>query len=536
MMNDKFKVIIVDDEESARELIKLSIDWESMNYEVIGEANNSEEALALIEHASPDLVLTDIHMPYMDGIEFSEKIIAQYPEIKIIVITGYDDFEYAQRSIKAGVYDYIVKPIDEDEVMKALEKVYREIHEERKIQDSYGWLKEQLKKELPYLKEKFLVDLLYSHMEEDDYIRRKKFTEVKFTSSFFQVTAIEIEAIVSRNQESYLCYAFIDKIRSVLERIQGVELFIDNANNIILLNTNQANASEMNECIDVIIRRILNHPDIVYMIGIGSWYQGFNKVKLSYREALEAIANKIVSGTNQVIMYDDLIISKPNQDELDDSWENKLLIYIKSGVINQALDLTNQVFEKVMSQEKIQLKALRLKAFQILILIVNSMAEIGMNIDEKKYMGEDVFEELVQAKSLPDLKKIVCSYIEVACGLINAEHLNKQNSIIDNIDQFILDNMHTSLSLNDISDQFHINKSYLSRIYKERTGMTLGERILSKKMEKSIELLTLTDKKAYEIAEVVGYNDPNYFGNTFKKYTGKSISEFRKEQRKKKND
>ncbi len=535
-MNDKFKVIIVDDEESSRELIRLSVDWDLLNYEVVGEASNSEEALALIEYELPELVLTDIHMPYMNGIELSEKILKQYPEIKIIVITGYDDFQYAQRGIKAGVYDYIVKPVDEDEVEKALKKAYEEIAEDKKKQDNYGWLQEQLKKELPYLKEKFLIDLLYGHIDEKDYMRRKNFTEVKFESSFFQVTVIELEAVVPKNQNSYLCYAFVDKIRHVLEKIHGIELFIDNGNNIIILNTNKENIQKMNECVDFIIRRVLSHSDINFMIGVGSWYQGYNKIRRSYKEAFEAIAYKVIFGINQIIMYEELIITKPHENTLDDFWESKLLIYIKSGVLSEALILTNQVFEKVMSQEKIQLKSLQLKAFQILILIINAMTEIGINIDEKKIMSEEVFEKLVQAKSLPDIKKIICAYIEATCGLIEEEHLNKQNSIIDNIDQFISENIHISLSLNTISDKFHINKNYLSRIYKERTGMTLGERILSKKMEKSIQLLTLTDKKAYEIAEVVGYNDPNYFGNTFKKYTGKSISEFRKEQRTKKND
>ncbi len=398
-MLEKLKVLIVDDEESTRALIRMSIDWEELGYSVVGEANNAEEALEYLEVDLPDLVLTDIYMPYMDGLELSERILSQYPDVKVVVITGHDNFEYAQRGIKAGVFDFILKPIDEDEIEKTLISVYSLIESEREMKASYNWLVEQLEKERPYLKEKFLVDLLYNHIDEQDYIRKKNFTGIHTKSICFQVTVIEIaasnpEELSIEQQGPYLCYLFIDYIRTAMAELPGVEAFIDNTNNIVLLNSDNGNTSEMNKRLELIKRHVLRHPGIGVTIGIGGWYEGINRIKISYKEATEALSYKIVSGINQIINYDDLVISVRNENRLSETWQDKLSLYIKGGIEEEALKLTEQVFDEMMYHGNIQIKSFRLKAIQLVMLIIGAMTEIGMNIEDKKATGEEPFEAI----------------------------------------------------------------------------------------------------------------------------------------------
>ncbi len=532
-MPEKLKVLIVDDEESSRALIRMSIDWESKGFEVIGEACNAEEALVMIEDDLPDIVLTDIYMPYMDGLELSERILVNYPEVKVIVITGHDDFDYAQRGIKAGVFDFIVKPIDDEEIEATLQKAYDHIMSDREMKADYGRLKEQLTIELPYLKEKFLNDLLYSHIEEEDYERRKAFTGVRFISDSFQLSIIEItgdktQVRDSDQQDSYLSYMFIHYIREVVDDMPGVEVYMDNKSNIILLNSDDRNLREMNRRLELIKRRILSQAGVCLTIGIGGWYKDYNRIKTSYKEAEESVAYKIVSGINQVIAYEELTVSTRSEDQQDQTWREKLSLYIKGGLTAEALNTVDEAFKGVIHQGDIQLKSIRLTAVQIIMLMYKAMSEIGINVDDKKTVGQEIFEGIFRVDSLPEMKAVVGSFVEDICKSINFEHANKQKTIIDQIQQYVKENIQEQLSLNSISERFHLNKSYLSRIYKARTGMTLGDYILSSRMERSIVLLRSTDKKAFEIAEEVGYLDPNYFGNSFKKYTGKSISEFRK--------
>jgi two-component system, response regulator YesN len=531
-MFEKFKVIIVDDEEGSRELIRMSVNWEAFEFSIIGEASNAEEALEMIDLNPPDLILTDINMPYIDGLELSELILKQYPETKVIVVTGFDEFEYAKRGIKAGVYDFIVKPIDEDELESTLRKVYRDMKNEREEKANYAWLKDQLENERPYLKEKFLVDLLYSHIDEQINHGKLAFTQVKLVSDCFQVNKIEIvsnqrQAESIEQQEQYLAYMFIANIRALVEHIPGVEVFIDNTNHVIILNSNKSMKQEMTKSIETINRWLHSHKGIHFVIGIGRWHEGFNQIKISYKEASEAVAYKIICGMNQIITYDDLIITKPLEIQSADSKEEQLALYIKSGILEESLAVMHQIFEKVLAQENIQLKTIRLKAIHLVMRIIQAMSEIGISI-EKNEVIDTIFDAILQANALPEIKRILDTYVKVVCASVDIEQRHKQNSIIDKIDHFMEENIKAPLSLNSISEAFHLNKSYLSRIYKERTGVTLGERILSLKINKAIQLIQYTDKKAYEIAEELGYQDPNYFGNSFKKYTGKSISEFRK--------
>ena len=160
MTDDALKVILVDDEHLVRDLLKNCIKWDDIGMKVAGEASNAHEALDLIEMLMPDIIIADIHMPFIDGIEFSRIVIEKYPHIKILILTGYEEFEYAQKCVKVGVADFLLKPINDDEIIKALLKIKEKINEERNYRNEYDQLKVQLEESLPYLKEKFLNELL----------------------------------------------------------------------------------------------------------------------------------------------------------------------------------------------------------------------------------------------------------------------------------------------------------------------------------------------------------------------------------------
>lgn len=153
-MKDILKVIIVDDEYLIRNLIRMKVNWEEVNMEMVGEAGNAEQALELVDKLKPDIIFTDICMPAMDGIELSRRIVEKYPYIKIIIVTGYDDFEYARSSIKLGISDFILKPINSSELMQTLSKLRNIIGSERNREIEYNQLKKQVEEKLTNFKRK----------------------------------------------------------------------------------------------------------------------------------------------------------------------------------------------------------------------------------------------------------------------------------------------------------------------------------------------------------------------------------------------
>lgn len=188
----KIKVLIVDDEYLVRNLLKNCINWDYLNMEIVAEAADANEAFDLLEMHLPDLVITDIYMPIIDGITFSEMALQKYPAIKIAILSGYDDFQYAQRSIRAGVSDYLLKPINDEEVLKTVTHLKTIIEQERRNNSENSKLRRRLYDNLPYLKERFFNELL----EE---VSDKKVTTEKCRSSAYisNMTASKLPRSIS---------------------------------------------------------------------------------------------------------------------------------------------------------------------------------------------------------------------------------------------------------------------------------------------------------------------------------------------------
>ena len=162
-----YRIILVDDEEEVRKSIIRKIDWEAVGFSVAGDAENGEDALEKIEVLEPDVVLTDIRMPYMDGLTLAERLRQKYPSIKIVIFSGYDDFEYAKRAIKLNVAEYILKPVNVEELTAILKRIRANLDEEIELKRNVDRLRENYVKSLPILKEQFLMDLISRPMEED---------------------------------------------------------------------------------------------------------------------------------------------------------------------------------------------------------------------------------------------------------------------------------------------------------------------------------------------------------------------------------
>ncbi|MDD3224937.1 MAG: response regulator [Clostridium sp.] len=190
----KIRVVVVDDEPLEINLIKNCIDWKLLDMEIVGEAQNAISGMDLVEELSPDILFTDINMPIIDGIKFSEMVIQRRPKTKIVILSGYDDFDYAQKSIKIGVLDFLLKPINNDEVFKSASKLKNIIDYERESYNEYNSLKKQLSDNLPYIKEKFLIELLSRNFETEKIINKASFLGLRFKYQSAQVAAIEISS------------------------------------------------------------------------------------------------------------------------------------------------------------------------------------------------------------------------------------------------------------------------------------------------------------------------------------------------------
>lgn len=530
----KIRVVVVDDEPLEINLIKNCIDWKFLDMEIVGEAQNAISGMDLVEELSPDILFTDINMPIIDGIKFSEMVIQRRPKTKIVILSGYDDFDYAQKSIKIGVLDFLLKPINNDEVFKSASKLKNIIDYERESYNEYNSLKKQLSDNLPYIKEKFLIELLSRNFETEKIINKASFLGLRFKYQSAQVAAIEINSssIDDDNVNNWTYFIrnikTMNMIKDFFQRDEFIYIFYDTLNRIIILNNNE-NIDLFEKC-ETLKTKIIDNTQYSVSIGLGGIKKHMWEIHTSYKESLDALKYRVTVGNNIVILYDHINIGNNNNIYNINELNEKMSFYLKSGLYDKAAFLVNQYFENIDLKSKNTLKDIRVIVMNI--IAINFKTLIGMGIDntDEIYNSQIAsFNELLLLDTLPDTIKFLHKIIFESIKTINAQQTRQIDDIIIKAKKYIDDNLgDNELSLSLIAKHLYLNPSYLSRMFKKEIGISFVEYLTKIRMEKAIELLKEGYMKAFEIADRIGISDPNYFSTCFKKYTSLSISEYKK--------
>jgi len=529
-----FKVVIVDDEFLIRNYLKRRICWEELGMEIAGEASSTREALDLIDQIVPDIIFTDICMPFMDGIEFSKIVVEKYPHIKIVIITGHDEFDYVKRSIKLGISDFLLKPINPEEIRKTALELKRKIEVERSHIKEYEKLKQRLDESLPYMQEKFLNEILLGELEQHEIADKMAYFNIIMNdqSDVYQTAVVEVSDSVGglhEREEELILLAMkcSDVIRQVLREDRYVHVFFDNSRKIVILSNNEF--LDLTDCCETIKALLINRCKCFVSIGIGNKVHGLKNIKVSYREACDALNYKVVIGKNQIVNYNDITYSS------DQSWRGipnkgeKLDFFIKTGIKNKAIELIDELFSESCFNPSITIENLRLEAFDIISTCIRVLLELKIDTSSLWGKNSQPYEDVFHMDNLLEMKDYLKSLMEKVIDKIHFFNERKANKLIVQIQEYIQKNMHDSkLSLSTISKEFYVSSSHLCRLFKQETKQTVVEYITRQRMEYAKKILMETNLKVYQISEMAGINDPNYFSTIFKKFTGLSVNEFRK--------
>lgn len=529
MIKDKIKVLIIDDEYLERNLLKGCIDWNTLGMEIVSEASNAEEGFKLIDELKPDVVFTDIKMPGIDGIKFSESILQKYPAIKIVVLTGYNDFNYAQKSVKIGISDFLLKPIDEDEVLNTASKLKAVIESERKEKEEFEELKRQLYDNLPYLRERFLNELISGNLDDNLIKEKLEFFDITLNGSIYQVAALEIINSNDVNEESRLIQNFkvTNYVKNYFKDLKGIIVFADSMNRIIILNND-----EKLDLYKICIRlknKIIKDVDCTVNIGIGNIKGEISDIKISYIEAIDALNYRIAVGNNNVIHYRDVQFTESKTGLDTNHMFNELRFYLKSGLETDAMNIVKDVFSNIDLKSENAIKLIHVTALNIISICFSVSLELKENFDDIYLSEVESYNNIINIETLPDMIEYISTIVKSTIKAVNKEQISNINNLIDNVKKFIEENISDSnLSLSYVAKHFYLNPSYLSRTFKKETGINFIEYLTNKRMEKAINLIKEKNMKSFEIANAVGIQDPNYFSSCFKKYTGLNVSEYKK--------
>jgi len=531
-----FKLILVDDEEEVRKGIIKRIDWASFGFDVPLEAENGREALELIEENVPDVVITDITMPIMDGLELSSVISRTYPSVKIVILTGFDEFKFAQQAIRYGVIDYILKPVIPDNINELMAKLRKMIEEDIARKEDINRLRSHYIKSLPILREKFLIQIVTGGLSSMEIDRRSKLYGVNLKGDTFMVAAASIDA-ESMEKSGYGGddselgkFAVLNVSKEIIDKFPCGEAFFHDDNLVFILGSDEKDKNRLvTNTISVLeeVRfNIEKYLKINISIGLGSMSDSIGKLKESYKNALSALEYKRLIGTNKIIYIEDLEPRSTDDIFFDEEKENKLISSIKFGSEADILAAIRDIFGDIVRPN------LSLHDYQLYFLeIVATLSRLGrkFQVDIGQMLGiSNINAEIQRYTTLEEIKE----WIEKICIELNKAISNRMQTktqlLLEKAKDYINKNYSDdTLSLQKLADHLYISACYLSMIFKKEAGETFLKYLVRVRIDAAKELLRNTDLRTAEIAERVGYPDINYFSFFFKKNVGMSPREYR---------
>lgn len=534
-----YSIILVDDEEEVRKSIIKQIDWESAGFQVVGDAENGEDALEKIEVLEPDVVLTDIRMPYMDGLTLAEKIRQRYPSTKVVIFSGYDDFEYAQKAIKLNVTEYILKPVNVEELTSILKRIKSNLDEEIEEKRNVSRLRENYRKSLPIIREQFFNDMVHRRLADDLIESKLREYDIPITGARkWIIAAIDVEKSDDRSkktlslheEEELIPISVMQIVREKLKSYCRFSLFQSTAEAGMVVIAALDDDNTTTGLIDVLgdickeTKRILEVP---VTIGIGHSVTGLSKIAGSYQSAVEALGYKAVVGSGITIYINDMEPVGSGKLEFDNSDESDFISAVKFGPDEKIEAVMVRISGKLESA-RVHYRQQQVYVFGVLNTVIQMIQQYDLNLEEILGGELEYLSVIDKLQKREEFGEWLLKTARKMNQAINQERNMTTRQVIQQAKQYIMDNyQNPDLSVEMICRHLHMSPAYFSTMFKKETGQAYIAYLTEIRLNKAVELLNKTDDKTYVIASKVGYQEQNYFSYVFKKKFGVSPTKFR---------
>ncbi len=519
------RVVVADDEEIIRTGLVELIPWESLGYEVVGDAEDGEDAIALIRETKPDVVITDIKMPFLTGLDLLREI-RRIPEPPYtILLTGYDEFKFAQEAVNNGAYAYLLKPIEPVELEKILTNIKADFEKKQRIKSSL--------KELNT--ESSVKRQLYGLSETDDIARELRENGFEpdrliFGTLIFEIDGYKRLAQAADTQWAESAKALIfDAIRD--ESGTGLRTMIAEERGFaFVVVTGDEDAQKLkadNERLIRAIRHKCADKGIDLTAAAGRLYAGTTHIRSSYEEAIQALSMKFLIGQNRNIFFDDFAdrIKRQKEEAFDIEDIAGRLSFESREAVNASFDC---IIDGIRKKGAYSALYLQLIITNIYICALQTMRKAQVDVD--KTFGNPLrrFEAVLQHETVEERVEDLKAIILEMYAMIENSRQNAFSGAIAQAELYIIGHFSDKdLSLTDVTKHIAASQAHFCVEFKKKTGETFIDYLTRIRMEKARELLMLGGRKVYEVSEMVGYDNATYFSTLFKKQFGISPSEFK---------
>ncbi len=528
--------MLVDDEEEVARAITRKIDWNAMGFQLPSYASNGLEALEIAESSQPDVVMTDIQMPYMDGLEFSRRLKEILPNTRIIIFSGFDEFEYAKEAVRLQAEEYILKPVDSEELEKVFTRIRasldKEIDERRNIKKLETYYQDSL----PILREGFFTSLIEGRIPEKELESSMEDLQIDLAGPYYCVCVIHTST--NHVPEGMTPRLLALAVRRLAEErlLPGHRSrcfhYLGNTVMIAELGSPEELPVLTNEC-DIFCRLAGSMLRAVVTIGVGHVIPEVKDISYSYSGARSAVSYRVIYGTSKAISISEIAPSETELSAVNE--EEQLRDVFKHVRLEDADQLKESVdrylggLDRFSNVQEYRFFAMELVS-EIYRFAKNNKLELK-EVFRETGESDDVY-SLVQRLEKNDLKQWMCDTCLIMQAMLAEKRLSNTQSFVTKAVEYVNENYaDKELSVEKICSHLGVSAAYFSTVFKKETGKSFTNFLTDVRMNRAVELLLNQEGKTYIIAEAVGYSDPNYFSYVFKKQFGVSPSKYKQGMR-----
>jgi len=525
-----YRLLVVDDEDAIRKGLMKKIDWNRVGFETPNVASDGEEALRIISCEKPHVILTDIRMPNMDGLELLRRIKKDYPSIRTIILSNYNDFEYAREGMRYGASAYILKPTSNEEIYSTFNGIYHELAEKDKQLAELSTIKSKSNEYLDLLKYNLLGDITSGRKKDIDEIindfrvlKIDLYTETVCSAIFLFHGEINTDAYSHISNFKLDCcpvqYGDNVKFEALWEEINKLH--------IILTCCGGTPIMMLQALINDLWVYLKINTGLPISCGIGKTYNQITNLHTSFKEANLALSLTFIDGMGYTYRSSDYNLEIPSRenDEKLNRLECDCLNKIKSG-LNTSLSNSIMKYFSEMRMDRVDLETIHKRCVRLLAFAKSIVDGVNLKAADKPELDEVYNFDSFKNKTFERIRGIVEAFCLEAAGDVR---LNvNEKSPIDKVKEYIRENYAERINLEDIASRVYMNQSYFSEYFKEKTGKNFIDYLTEVRIENAKKLLENTSYRIVEIAGQVGYADSAYFCNLFRKINGETPLEYRK--------
>lgn len=506
-----YSVIIIDDEQTVREGIRTLLPWEEMGFAITGEVVDGEEGLKVILGSKPDVVLVDVRMPGMTGIELIAETIKAGYKGEFLILSGYSDFKYAKSAITLGVRGYLLKPIDEDELYGYMNDIKKDLDQKREKKEKEAQIEQETEKNREKARQNIIFNLL---MKQE----RIEVIQNEIARFNFDYNYNTFHVIILSNSRFYMNEDYKEKVNLILSGLNKIEYLILGYTIAIIVKGDNIQV-EINQLFENNKRMTVKYND-EFFIAVGQEVICLKDICYSYECAQYLTERKFLYGKKNIVSMEGLRQQKPEQEdnylaELSDCIE----IGDGEGIEKNVCSMLEKCRYQLVRESRIKVMIINNA-----ILLINNFKDRYTNHTHKLGDIELFTQQVNQTENLEELGILAVKY----CKTISENIGNTgADSIVKRMHVFIQKNYSKDLKLESIAKMFCYNSAYLGKTYKKETGESFNTTLDKVRINNAKELLQNTNLKVYQISEKVGYYNIDYFYSKFKKYVGMTPREFK---------